>query len=190
MASDPTLLQPARPEDVRRIRATLVEPIDSSPYYGERFKRQEKSRFDERFLRTLIAVDPWHLALARKGDAVAGLIVTIPEFGNLWSPWIYIAPAFRAQALGLTMIRTMVRHWDHGRFHKISCYVRPENTTARTVFSRFGFAETACLKNHIFGADYLLLERPLTKVTDGYDDGVRIGRAERLRIRWAAMRWP
>jgi RimJ/RimL family protein N-acetyltransferase len=189
MASDPTLLQPARPEDVRRIRATLVEPIDSSPYYGERFKRQEKSRFDERFLRTLIAVDPWHLALARKGDAVAGLIVTIPEFGNLWSPWIYIAPAFRAQALGLTMIRTMVRHWDHGRFHKISCYVRPENTTARTVFSRFGFAETACLKNHIFGADYLLLERPLTKVTDGYDDGVRIGRAERLRIRWAAMRW-
>jgi RimJ/RimL family protein N-acetyltransferase len=190
MPGDKTLLQPARPADVRRIRATLAEAIDSSPYYGERFKTQEKRRFDEGFLRTLIAIDPWHLALACKGEAVAGLIVTIPEFGNLWSPWIYIAPTFRAQALGLTMIRAMLRHWDHGRFHKISCYVRPENRTARTVFSRFGFAETACLMNHIFGEDFLLLERPLTKVTEGYDDGVRLSRAERLRIRWAARRWP
>jgi RimJ/RimL family protein N-acetyltransferase len=190
MPGDKTLLQPARPADVRRIRATLAEAIDSSPYYGERFKTQEKRRFDEGFLRTLIAVDPWHLALAYKGEAVAGLIVTIPEFGNLWSPWIYIAPAFRAQALGLTMIRAMLRHWDHGRFHKISCYVRPENRAARTVFSRFGFAETTCLQNHIFGEDFLLLERPLTKVTEGYDDGVRVSRAERLRIRWAARRWP
>jgi RimJ/RimL family protein N-acetyltransferase len=192
MAAD--VLQPARPADARRVRAVLAEAIDASPYYDARFKANEKRRLDETFLRSLIAIDPWHIALLWRDGEIAGLVLTIPEYGTLWSPWIYVAPQFRTEALGLTMIRVMLRHWDHGRFHKIACYVRPDNRVAKTVFARFGFAQVAHLKSHLFGEDYLLLERPLTKTTAGYDDGVRLSRVERWKIRWAILRgrlgWP
>jgi RimJ/RimL family protein N-acetyltransferase len=177
--------KPAQATDLRQVRATLAEAIDTSPFYSKRFKAHEKRRLDEVFLRTLVAVDPWHVALACSGRDIGGVILTVPEFGTLWSPWIYIAPAFRTQALGLAMIRRMLRHWDNGRFHKIACYVRPENKAARAVFARFGFSEIAHLRNHMFGEDYLLFEKPLNKVTDGYDEGLWLGRGERWRV-WLA----
>lgn len=184
-------VQPARHADLKQIRAKIAEAIDASPYYNDRFKAHEKSRLDDIFLRTLIAIDPWHIALARNGTAIAGFIITVPEFGNLWSPWVYVAPEARAKALGLSMIRYMIRHWDNGRFHKISCYVRPDNHAARAVFSRFDFVEIALLKNHVFGEDYYLLERPLNKIADGYDSGLQLNRPQRLRVRLASMhaRW-
>jgi RimJ/RimL family protein N-acetyltransferase len=178
-------VRPASAADLLHVRAILIEAIDTSPFYGTQFKAHEKRRLDDLFLRTLIAVDPWHVALSFSGQEIAGVILTVPEFGTLWSPWIYIAPAFRTQGLGLAMIRRMLRHWDNGRFHKIACYVRPENKAARAVFTRFGFAEIAHLRNHMFGEDYLLFERPLNKVTDGYDDGLWLDRGERWRV-WLA----
>ena len=188
MAGDADLApRPARPSDVKRVAALLAQAIDTSPFYGERFKQNEKRRLDERLLRTLIAIDPWHVALAWRDGEIAALTITIPEFGTLWSPWIYVVPGGRSQALGLSMIRFMKRHWDNGRFHKVACYVRPDNETAQKVFSHFGFERIAHLKDHLFGEDYLLYELPLTKVTEGYDNGLAVGRAMRLRIRWQEM---
>jgi RimJ/RimL family protein N-acetyltransferase len=179
-------LSPARPADVRKIQTKLAEAIDTSPYYGARFKQHEKARFSERYLRTLIAVDPWHIALFWSGSEIVGIVMTLPDFGTLWTSWVYVNPAFRAKALGLSITRSMIRHFDHGRFHKIACFVRPDNRTTRLVVQRLGFTEVAHLKEHIFGEDYLLFERPLTKSVAGYDGGVNVGRVERLKIRLAA----
>ena len=180
-------LQPVRPADIPKVHARLVEAIDSSPYYSDRFKAYEKRRFDRLFLRTLIAVDPWHIALAWRDGEIAGLTLTIPEHGTLWAPWIYVTPKFQSKALGLTMLRTLLRHWDNGRFHKVAFYTRPDNTAASTVFRRLGFAEIVVLKQHIFGEDYVLFERPFNKVTEGYDNGVQVSRGQRLRLKLATL---
>jgi L-amino acid N-acyltransferase YncA len=113
---------------------------------------------------------------------MVGVLITMPEFGTLWAPWVYIEPGHRAKALGLSMIRTMIKHWDHGRFHKIACHVRPENRLARLVFRRVGFAEVALLSKHAFGEDILLLERPLEKTAPGYDTGLSLTRGQRLKL--------
>jgi len=173
----------ARPRELKRVRALLAEAIDASPYYGNAFKRHEKSRFSEGYLRALLAADPWHVALAVQGPEIAGFVLTTPEYGTLWSPWVYVAPQHQTRALGILLIRFMIRHWDNGRFHKIACHVRPDNRTARAVFRHFGFAEIALLKQNTFGEDVLLLERPLNKSESGYDDGVRLGRLHLLGLR-------
>jgi hypothetical protein len=41
----------------------LCEAIDTSPYYSAQFKAHEKSRLGTSYLRALIAVDPWHVAI-------------------------------------------------------------------------------------------------------------------------------
>jgi RimJ/RimL family protein N-acetyltransferase len=130
----------------------------------------------------LIGVDPWHVAVAERGRQTAGFVITIPEFGTLWSSWIYVVPEFRRSTVGLSMIRESIAHWDHGRFHKASCYVKPENHTARTLFRRYGFREVALLRRHVLGEDFLLLELELNKTIAEYDSGVSIGRWDRLRL--------
>ena len=62
-------------------------------------------------------------------------------------------------------------------------FVRPENEVALALLRRYGYAETTVLKNHIFGQDYCVMEKPYTKVTEGYDHGVGAGRVGRMIAR-------
>ena len=176
-------LRPAVPSDVPWIQARLQEAIDGSPHHGDRFKDYERQRYSKSFLGALIAIDPWHVAMAQKDGAAAGLVVTIPEFGTLWSSWIYTFPEFRRSTVGLAMMRQSIAHWDNGCFHKVACYAKPDNDAARTIFRRFGFREVALLKRHVLGEDFLLLEREFNKTTEDYDSGVNVGRLGRLRSR-------
>jgi L-amino acid N-acyltransferase YncA len=173
----------ATPADLQNVRAQLWEAIDASPYYSERFKAHEKSRFGIPYLRALIAADPWHVAVVQQSSQIAGFAISTPELGTLWSSWTYVAPQFRAQALGVYLTRTMIRHWDNGRFHKIACLVRPDNRVTLSLVAHFGFSKMALLKQHIFGEDYWLLERPLNKSIEGYDNGISMSRLRLLRLK-------
>lgn len=177
------VLRPAAPSEIAWVQQRLREAIAQSPFYGAAFKRHESDRFSRTFLRQLIATDPWHVVIAAHRGADAGLIVTIPEFGTLWSSWIYALPEFRHSTLAVAMVRESIAHWDYGRFHKAACFTKPDNVGARTLLKRFGFREVALLERHILGEDFILLERELTKITPGYDNGVNIGRLGRLRLR-------
>lgn len=177
----------ARPDEARQVRTLILSAIDEVPFYDEQFRRFEKDRFSEAFIRTLIALDPWHVCVVTQGTDVIGIAVTIPEYGTLWSPWIYVKPQFRTSATAVTLIRSALKYWDNNRFHKISCYVHPENRTALTIFRRFGFKKIAYLENHIFGNGFILMERPLTKTNPTYDSGTRLRRLERLKIKLAIL---
>ena len=77
-------------------------------------------------------------------------------------------------------MRAFDEHFDNGRFHKAFTFVRPENEVALALLRRYGYTQTCVLKNHIFGQDYALVERPYTKVTEGYDHGLSQRRIDRL----------
>ena len=174
-------MRPATPADIKQIRALICEAIDESPFYNAEFKAHEKARLNEGFLLALIAADPWFLPVILYKNEFAGFIISTPELGVLWAVWVYISPRFRQTAIALTSIGFLVRHWDNGRFHKISCFVRPENTRSEAVMTHFGFVRTVLLRHHIFGQDYLLLERPLNKATDGYHAPLAFGRIDAMR---------
>ena len=89
---------------------------------------------------------------------------------------------FEPTALGRVRagMRAFDEHFDNGRFHKAYTFVRPENEVALALLRRYGYAETCLLRSHIFGQDYCVMEKPYTKVTEGYDHGVGTGRLGRL----------
>jgi len=170
----------ATASDLDIIHRELMNVIDESPHYNAEFKAWEKARLTKSYLRMLQRQDPWHvMALVSEGK-VGGALISGPEFGAIFRYWSWIFPAFRQTRLGMHGMRAFDEHFDNGKFHKAYTFVRPENEVALALLRRYGYAETTVLKQHIFGQDYCVMEKPYTKTTEGYDKGVGTGRLGRM----------
>ncbi|SDG46378.1 GNAT family N-acetyltransferase [Pelagibacterium luteolum] len=173
--------------DINDVHRELMDLIDSMPYYGERFKAYEKARFDRTFLRTLMAIDPWHVLLLETDGKTGGFLISGPANGTIFQFWSAIYPDFRGTPLGRFGMEAFISHWDNNRFHKASTYTRPDNRPALVLLKRFGYQQVAHLEDHIFGEDYFVMERKFTKSIDGYDDGIRLPLATRLKLKLKAL---
>ena len=170
-------------DDLDLIHVELMNVIDESPHYNAEFKAWEKARLTKSYLKTLQRQDPWHVIALISEGKVGGALISGPEFGAIFRYWSWIFPAFRQTRLGMHGMRAFDEHFDNGRFHKAYTFVRPENEVARMLLRRYGYKETCLLEKHIFGQDYLLIEKPYTKVTEDYDSGANIGRLGLLKRR-------
>lgn len=179
-AARPSPVRAATLADVDLIHERLMEAIETSPHYSDRFKQYETARLSKSYLRNLIAVDPFHVMICLSGKETIGFMITGPELGTLWLYWSYIFPEKRRASVAMACLRDLIKHWDNGRFHKLSTYTRPGND-AVALLNRFKFQHTCTLENHIFGQDYMLYELTLTKVEAGYDQGMAIGRLGRIK---------
>lgn len=173
--------------DIAGVHRELMDLIDSMPYYGERFKAFEKARFNRTFLRTLLEVDPWHILLLEMDGKTGGFLISGPANGTIFQFWSAIYPDYRGTPLGRFGMEAFISHWDNSRFHKASTYTRPDNRPALVLLKRYGYAQVAHLEDHIFGEDYFVMERKFTKVTEGYDDGISLPLATRLKLKARAL---
>ncbi|RDE08454.1 GNAT family N-acetyltransferase [Pelagibacterium lacus] len=179
--------RPATYADIDAIHRELMELIDSMPFYGDRFKAYEKARLDKTFLRTLLEIDPWHIMLFEADGETGGFSISGPANGTIFQYWSTIYPAHRKTPLSRFGMEAFIAHFDNNRFHKVSTFTRPENRPALALLKRFGYRETALLEDHIFGEDYLIMERKFTKAIEGYDNGVALPFAKRLKLKLRAL---
>jgi RimJ/RimL family protein N-acetyltransferase len=170
----------ATPADLDIIHHELMLVIDESPHYNAEFKAYEKARLTKSYLRMLQKSDPWHVMSLVSEGKVGGALVSGPEFGAVFRYWSWIFPAYRKTRLGMHGMRAFDEHFDNGKFHKAFTWVRPENEVALALLRRYGYEQTAFLKNQLFGQDYFVMERQYTKVTEGYDTGMGSGRLGRF----------
>lgn len=171
----------ATKEDLPLVHRELMAVIDESPYYSDRFKAHEKGRLTLSFLRALQRVDPYHVIALTVDGVPGGALISGPEYGAIFRYWSWIFPSHRKTRLGMHGMRMFDDHWDNGKFHKAFTFVRPENEVALALLRRYGYVETCVLKQHIFGQDYCVMEKPYTKVTEGYDSGLGAGRLTRIK---------
>jgi hypothetical protein len=177
----------AAPADIDLIHRELMAVIDESPHYSDLFKAHEKGRLTKGFLRALQAHDPFHVIVLTVDGVPGGGLVSGPEFGAIFRYWSWIFPSHRKTRLGLHGMRVFDEVWDNGKFHKAFTFVRPENEVALALLTRYGYAITCVLKQHIFGQDYCVVEKPYTKVTEGYDKGMGMGRMGKLLQKASAL---
>ena len=180
-------IRAATAADIDLIHRELMDVIATSEYYSDRFKAHETGRLSKFFLRSLLAIDPWHIMIMCADGVPGGAMVSGPECGAIFRYWSWVFPSHRQTKLGMFGMRAFDEHWDNTRFHKAYTFVRPENAVARMLLKRYGYKETALLEQHIFGQDYLLIEKPYTKVSEDYDSGVNIGRLGMLKRRLAGL---
>jgi len=183
LTDERTSVRPGRVSDLPIVHAWLMAAIDTSPHYAEEFKAFEKRRMSQELLRTLLEIDPWHVMILELDNDPAGFFVSGPEHGVLVFYWTYIVPRFRNSRLAAYAIQAYANHWEGKQFHKIVSYVRPDNLAPQVVGKRYGWREVALLENHLFGQDFIMMEKPLTKKLPGYDTGISSGRWQRWRIR-------
>ncbi|ODT69028.1 MAG: hypothetical protein ABS75_18420 [Pelagibacterium sp. SCN 63-23] len=175
-------IRAATTADLDLIHKELMDVIATSPHYSDRFKAHEMGRLDKSFLRNLLAIDPWHIMIMCADGVPGGAMVSGPECGAIFRYWSWVFPSHRQTRLGMFGMRAFDEHWDNTRFHKAYTFVRPENEVARMLLRRYGYQETCLLEKHIFGQDYLLIEKFYTRPDVDYDSGY-VGRLGRLRNR-------
>jgi RimJ/RimL family protein N-acetyltransferase len=183
----PTICRSARPNEIGVVRKLLVEAIEASPYYSDRFKAFECQRLNMHYLEAMHEADPFHIMVIEHEGQPIGAFISGPELGTLWLYWSYVLPQHRQRGIAQQAMEEFIAYWDNGRFHKIATYTRSPNAAAIAVLQRHGFALRAKLEKHIFGEDYLLFERPLEKRVAGYDTGLRLGRLAGLKRRFRRL---
>lgn len=172
--------------DIDVIHRELMAVIEESPYYNETFKAHESGRISKSFLRALQDVDPRHVLVLTADGEPGGGLVSSPEFGAIFRMWSWIFPSHRQTRLGLHGMRIFDEVWDHDRFHKAFTWVRPENEVALALLRRYGYEATTTLQQHLFGQDYVVMEKFYTKAIEGYDTGLG-GRIEQLKRKVGAL---
>jgi len=180
-------IRAATPADLDLIHRELQDVILTSPFYSDEFKAHEAGRLGMGFLKNLMAIDPWHIMIMCADGVPGGAIISDPELGAIFRLWSWVFPSHRQTKLGMFGMRAFDEHWDNGRFHKAFTFVRPENEVARMLLKRYGYTEACLLKQHIFGQDYLLIEKFYTR-QEGlpYDKGY-VSRLGKLKRRIAGL---
>lgn len=167
--------------DLDIIHRELHAVIDESVHYNERFRAHEKGRMTKNYLKALQRADPFHVIAVLHDGEIGGGLISGPEYGAIFRYWSWIFPSHRQSRLALYGMRIFDEHWDNGRFHKAFTFVRTENEVALALLRRYGYDQSGLLKQHIFGQDYVIMEKPYTKTTDDYDSGMAMGRLQRWK---------
>jgi ribosomal protein S18 acetylase RimI-like enzyme len=143
------------PRVARLVRAVVL----ATPYYNERAKSHEISKYGASGLRAMIREDPDSVLVARQESRVVGFGMSRLDDGLLWLSWIGIDAAHRGRGLGRALLRAMERSARSRGCHKVWCDCRTTNTASARMLESSGYARLATVRQHWYRQDFILWQK-------------------------------
>ena len=151
-------LRPTQAELAARLIKSVIEAI---PYYNERAKHEETAKYGSQNLLALAQEDPDSVLLALISSEPVGFCLSRYDDGLLWLSWFGVMPSYRRRGIGKALLDSLALTAPARRAHKLWCDTRTENIQSATLLANAGFEKICELRNHWYGQDFYLWQRPL-----------------------------
>ncbi len=151
----------ATQREVPEVVSMFLEVLRLIPYYNELAKHDEAAKYTASNLRTRLRDDAYSVTVAEDDSGLIGFAFTRFDDYVIWIEWFGVDPASRRRGVGSAIIQGLIRTAPTRKAHKIWCDTRITNEPAKATFRKNGFRQIAKLKNHWYGQDFILWERPV-----------------------------
>ena len=136
--------------------------LSSIPYYNETAKKDERSKHTVGYLRDKLRADRYAVLVAHDGSGILGFTISRWDDYLVWLEWLVVDSGSRRRGVASALLQKLIETAPARRAHKVWCDTRTTNEPAKATFRRNGFRPIAELKNHWYGEDYILWEKPLS----------------------------
>ena len=142
--------------------AHLVRDVVSGcTYYNEWAQQSEIARYTLPKLLALSSAEPESILVARANEAPVGFCTSHNDgMGLIWLGWIGVASPWRRQGLAMELLERLLDGASARGAHKVWCDTRVPNVASAAMLEKAGFARLCELRNHWYGLDYYLWEKP------------------------------
>jgi ribosomal protein S18 acetylase RimI-like enzyme len=145
--------------EVALVIKSVIEPLD---YYNDRARGEELSKYRADELARMCADDPDAVLVALSEQHIAGFLISHYDDGLLWLSWFGVAEHCRQRGVGAALLAAFEETAPRRRAHKVWCDTRVPNEASARLLERAGFVRICELKNHWYGQDFFIWEKPLT----------------------------
>lgn len=161
--------------------------IRSIPICSARERCGEAAKYPAAMIRALVKDDPDAVLVAIADEHVVGFCVSRRDDGLLLLEWYGVDPAWRAHGIGKQLLERVVTTAGRRGCHKIWCDSNMGNKASHRLLVSLGFQPFATVKNHWYGEDFILWERPVER---SRGRATRLARAPRQTRHWSAAARP
>jgi ribosomal protein S18 acetylase RimI-like enzyme len=148
-----------RSSDVVQVSALFARVLASLPYYNERAKQSELTKYNALGLRALAADDAESVLVAKVGDDVVGFCISRKDEGLIWMCWIGVESGHRRRGIASNLLKALTARANRVGAHKIWCDCRTNNEASRRMLMMNAYKEICIIPNHWHGQDYILWQK-------------------------------
>jgi ribosomal protein S18 acetylase RimI-like enzyme len=153
------VIRPMPRERAREVGDLIARVVKALPYYNERARREEVSKYGPAELAEIVTTEPLAVLTADVDGRLAGFCISRYDDGLLWLAWFGVDEPFRRCGVGAALVGALENTLAERRAHKIWCDTRTDNVASQRLLTRFGFTRIAKLTNHWYGQDFYLWEK-------------------------------
>jgi len=159
---DAILVRPMERSQAEETSRVFQSVLSAVPYYNERAKSAERLKYTSVRLQELTAADPESVLVASIDTQVVGYCFNERDDELLWLSWFGVHLDFRKRGVGQKLLDAFEDRARSMRSHKVWCDTRTNNSESISVLMRQGFQPLCTARNHWYGQDFILWEKPIT----------------------------